>query len=137
MGTGAGPRDGTVDVGPAASGAMLVVVVGTGGDADSNSSTTSSWARTGAGRSVTSAATVDVAIQTMPVDAAVTASHRPVANKRDSGTTPECPAPTRPRAKGALNRTSFRQRCSGSGAHVTTTKICVRLCPGLAIAPAR
>jgi len=67
---------------------MVVVVVV---DADSNSSTTSLLARTDAGRSVTSAATADVAIQTMPVDAAVTTSHSAVARSRDSGTTPGCP----------------------------------------------
>jgi hypothetical protein len=60
---------------------------------DSTSLTTSSWARTRAGRSVTSAATTDVAVQTTAVDPTVARSHSPTANNRVRGTSPRMPPP--------------------------------------------
>jgi hypothetical protein len=47
---------------------------------------------------------MDVAIQTMAVDATVTASHSPVARTRGRCTSRGCPVRGRSRAKGALNR---------------------------------
>jgi len=88
-GAGSRPRDATVDVGLSAVGGPLVGGVPAAGEADSSSLTTSWGARTGAGRSVTSAATIDVAVQTMAVDTRVTASQSPVASRRGSGTVPE------------------------------------------------
>jgi hypothetical protein len=61
------------------------VVVGTLGP-DASSLTTSEWAIADGGRSVTSAATMDVAVHTTAVDVNVTASQRPAANVRGSCT---------------------------------------------------
>ena len=85
--TGAVPRSGvgTVEVALAALGVVLVVVV-LADEADANSLTTSRWARTDVGRSVTSAATIEVAVQTMAVEATVTANQSAVANNRVNGT---------------------------------------------------
>jgi hypothetical protein len=58
----------------------------------STSFTTSSWARTDAGRSVTSAATTDVAVQTTAVDPTVATSHSPMANNRVRGTSARMPS---------------------------------------------
>jgi len=69
--------------------AGFAVVVGadpTAGGLDSSALTTSWWASTRAGRSVTSAATMDVAVQTMAVDATVAISQSPEANERASDT---------------------------------------------------
>ncbi len=83
--TGAVPRPGvgTVEVALPAVGVVLVVVVA---DEAANSLTTSRWARTDVGRSVTSAATIEVAAQTMAVEATVTANQSAVANNRVNGT---------------------------------------------------
>ena len=59
------------------------VVVGRGGGGlDCNWLTTSPWGMTAAGRSVTSAATVEVAVQTMAVDTIVTTSQSPAVSIR-------------------------------------------------------
>jgi hypothetical protein len=73
--------------------ARLVAVVGGSppGEPDCSSLTTSRWATTGGGRSVTSAATVDVAVQTTPVDATVAVNHSPVAKNLGADTRPGCP----------------------------------------------
>lgn len=84
----AGPRDGAVEV--VAIGAVVDGMVVAVGALDSNSLTTSSRARTGAARSVTSSATIDVAVQTIAVDATVTASQSAVVNNRGSRTTRGC-----------------------------------------------
>lgn len=81
------PAGGTVAAGPVDMDRVVGVVVATRAP-DANSLTTSWWATTGVGRSVTSAATIDVAVQTMAVDAKVTTSHRPTASNRDSGICP-------------------------------------------------
>lgn len=90
LGTGPRPREGTVDVELLVFGVVVVGVVLAVDEPDSNSVTTSWWATTEAGRSVTSAATMDVAVQTMAVDATVAASQSPVANNRGIGTYRAC-----------------------------------------------
>jgi len=96
---GARPGAGTVEVGLSFGGVLVGAVAD---DPDSSSLTTSWGARTGAGRSVTSAATMDVAAQTMAVDTMVTASQSPTASRRGNGTLPGWSLRTRPRAKGTL-----------------------------------
>jgi len=85
--TGAAPRSRTGTVEEEVVVGFAVVLVGadlaTGGP-DSSALTTSWWASTRAGRSVTSAATMDVAVQTMAVDATVAISQSPEANERGS-----------------------------------------------------
>ena len=97
VGEGGGPGAGWV-VGGAVTGAsrgtvvrgrvvdvegLAAVVVGRGsGGLDCNWLTTSLWGTTGAGRSVTSAATVEVAVQTMAVDTMVTTSQSPAVSIR-------------------------------------------------------
>lgn len=104
-GAAARPEAGTVEAGPLTAWVVLVVVVPMTDEPASSSLTTSSWATTGAGRSVTSAATSDVAAHTMAVDATVAASHSPTANNRCSPTAPRMPLPAAPSAKGTLNLT--------------------------------
>jgi hypothetical protein len=88
------PRLGTGTVGVSAGFDVVVVEAPGGGAAPAASSlTTSLWATTGAGRSVTSAATIDVAAHTTAVAVAVTASHSPVAKSRGTGICPGCPFP--------------------------------------------
>jgi len=96
---GIGAVDGT------ATGKVVVVVVDVvvSWAPASISLTTSSRARTRAERSVTSAATTDVAVQTTAVDPTVATSHSPTANNRVRGTRPGCRRHTSPRAKGGLN----------------------------------
>jgi len=82
------PLAGTVEVEAFAG---TVVLVGVPADGSGSSSLTTSWcARTTAGRSVTSAATMEVAVHTTAVDATVATSHSPMANTRDSGTSRGC-----------------------------------------------
>jgi len=75
---------------------LVVVVVPTTGDPDFSSVTTSWWATTVAGRSVTSAATMEVAVHTIAVDPIVAASHSTVENNRDNGTPEGCSLLTNP-----------------------------------------
>jgi hypothetical protein len=72
----------------AAGGLVVVVVVG---GTVASALTTSRRGTTGAGRSVTSAATVDVAVHTMAVEMRVATSHRPTANNRGIVTPQACP----------------------------------------------
>jgi hypothetical protein len=69
----------------------VVVVVDVVVAADCSSLTTSLWGRTGAGRSVTSAATVDVAVHTIAVDTRVAANHTAAVNRRDMVTPSRMP----------------------------------------------
>jgi hypothetical protein len=71
-------------------GAGRVVVVVVGGTVASWL-TTSRRGTTGAGRSVTSAATVEVAVHTMAVEIRVATSQRPTANNRGIVTAQACP----------------------------------------------
>lgn len=87
---GGRPFDGAFGMDVCGSRVVVVGAVLAGGGSECSSLTTLSCATTDEGRSVTSAATIDVAIQVMAVDATVTASHSPVANNRVSGTPPEC-----------------------------------------------
>lgn len=100
---GSPPLAGIVEVGPSVTG---VVELGDGAWTPDwpapTSLSTSSWARTGAGRSATSAATIDVAAQTTAVEPTVAASHNPVANNRVRGTRQGCPRWQHPRAKERL-----------------------------------
>ena len=91
-GAGAGGRTepGTVNVGPFGCWATLVDVVPTADEPDSTSFTTSAWATTAGGRSVTSAATMEVAVHTTAVDPTEAASHRLVINRRGGRTDREC-----------------------------------------------
>ena len=99
------PRDATVEV-ELLGGGTLGGVDPAAGVATCSSLTTSPWARTDAGRSVTSPATIDVAAHTMTVEAAVTATHSPVANRRGMGTFPGWPPAT---ARGlSLNQAQSR-----------------------------
>jgi len=69
-----------------------VMVVDVGPTApDASWLTTSRWATTGAGRSVTSEATMDVAVQTIAVETAVTPNHIPTAMRRRTSTHRGCP----------------------------------------------
>jgi len=70
--------------------------VSAAGGPDSSALTTSWWATTDAGRSVTSAATMDVAAQTSAVDARVAVSQSPPANNRADRTAPGCSPATTP-----------------------------------------
>ena len=83
------PGDGTVEVVPCAWGAPGAALAAD--EPDASSLTTSAGARTAAGRSVTSAATMDVAAQTITVEAIVTASQSPAAKNRDRGILRGCP----------------------------------------------
>jgi len=71
-------------------GVVLVGAALAGDGPDSSALTTSWWASTRVGRSVTSAATMEVAVQTMAVDATVAASQSPEANDRGSDTSTGC-----------------------------------------------
>ncbi len=102
-GAGGGTEAGTVKVGPFGCWAMLVDVVPTADEPDSTSFTTSAWATTAAGRSVTSAATMEVAAHTTAVDPTEAASHRLVWNRRGCGTDRECHESPAPSAKETLN----------------------------------
>lgn len=116
------PADGPaalVVVGPRLGAGTVDVELGTFGpvvmaadEPDSSSLTTSLWASTAAGRSVTSAATIDVAAHTTAVDATVTTSQSPAASNLDNGTPRECPVRTGPRAKETLNRHPPRRSAS-------------------------
>ena len=103
-GAGAGAFRGTVVRGRVVDvGGLVVVVVGRGsGGLDCSSLTTSLWGTTGAGRSVTSAATVEVAVQTMAVDTMVTTSQSPAASIRGVVIAPGCRLPRPRRAKRSL-----------------------------------
>lgn len=70
---------------------VVLVGVGPAGGPAASSLTTSAWATTEGGRSVTSAATIDVAAQTMAVDATVAASQVPAPSNRVHCISPECP----------------------------------------------
>jgi hypothetical protein len=89
--TGPWPPVGIVEGEATVAGVVVVVGDVVSCPPDSTSLTTSSWARTRAGRSVTSAATADVAVQTTAVDPRVAASHSPMANNRFRGTPPRMP----------------------------------------------
>jgi len=93
-GLGLPPLDGTdvVEV----PGGVVVVVGSTAEEPDWSSLRTSWCSTTGAGRSVTSAATIEVAVHTMAVNATVTASQSPVAKDRGSRTFPGCAFRSRP-----------------------------------------
>jgi hypothetical protein len=88
-GTGSAERgssDGTVEVELVGFGVVMPGVVLSSDAPGCSANTTSRWRTTGAGRSVRSAATVDVPAQTMAVAAAVTHTHSPTANNRRTGT---------------------------------------------------
>ena len=87
----AGPRPSAgAEVGAVAGAVVLVGVAPATDESGSSSLTTSWWARTAAGRSVTSAATMEVAVHTTTVDATVATSHSPMANTRGSCTSRGC-----------------------------------------------
>jgi hypothetical protein len=112
--TGPPPRDGTVELELPTLGAVLVGAAFALDGGDASALTTSSWASTGAGRSVTSAATIDVAAHTMAVDATVTANHSPLVNSRDGRTCRGCTFGAHLSAKRTSNRSgrprAFRGR---------------------------
>lgn len=87
------PRDGTVEVVVGATGVDLGGMVVAAWALDSSSLTTSWRARTVAARSVTSSATIDVAVQTIAVDATVTPNQSAVVNSRGSRTPRGCTLP--------------------------------------------
>ena len=91
-------RDRVVEV--VGAGRVVVVVVVDG--ALASWFTTSRRGTTGAGRSVTSAATVDVAVHTMVVEMSVATSQRPTAINRGIVTSQACPHRRGLRAKRAL-----------------------------------
>ena len=83
---GGGAPGGTVDVDPPALGTVMSGSVSAWGSPGCSASTTSRWATTGGGRSVRSAATVDVPAHTIAVATAVTHSQRATARNRRTGT---------------------------------------------------
>jgi hypothetical protein len=86
---------GTVVVGRVVVVAGLVVLVAPASGAAWSWLTTSRCGTTGAGRSLTSVATIDVAVHTIAVDTRVARAHKPVANSRGIVTGPRMPAPGR------------------------------------------
>ena len=90
-GAGRSPSDGVVVSGPAPLATAVVVGCGSG-EPDSSCLTTSWCSITGAGRSVTSAATFDVAVHTMAVDRIVATSHSPAATRRGAVTSSGSPS---------------------------------------------
>ena len=82
------PRDGTVDV--VGVGGVVEGMVVAAGELDSSSLTTSWRSRTDAARSVTSSATIDVAVHTIAVEATVTANQSAVVNNGGSRTPRGC-----------------------------------------------
>jgi len=88
-GTDAPPWDGIV-VELLIVGGILFGNVLAAAEPELSSLTTSRWAITDTGRSITSAATNDVAVQTTAVDAAVTPNHTPAANNRGNDISRAC-----------------------------------------------
>lgn len=126
MGTGAGglpgtdlpSGDGVVEVEPFVAGAVLIDVGLAADEPDLSSLTTSRWAMTDTGRSITSAATMDVAAQTTAVEATVTTSHSPAANSRGRATPLGCLVRGPFGVKDILNLRFHRRGQGGGSAHV-------------------
>ncbi|PZS16504.1 MAG: hypothetical protein DLM54_11100 [Acidimicrobiales bacterium] len=85
------PRSAGGPVGLPSFGAVLVGGAGVAGGPDCSSLTTSRWATTEGGRSVTSAATMEVAVQIMAVDARVATSHSAAPSSRGSAISTDWP----------------------------------------------